>query len=76
MAAKNREFNPAALMGVGVCLMGSGAALTAVLSGSRASAAGIILMGAGVVFSILGFAKKRELESRGGEGDDDNQPPA
>ena len=75
MADKDREFDPAAFMGVGVCFMGSGAALTAALRESGAGAVGISLIGVGVVFAILGFAKKRELESRRGE-DDDDRPPA
>ena len=76
MPGKARDFNPTAFIGVGVCFMGSGAVLTAALSQSGAGAVGISLIGLGVVFMILGFRRKRELESRDSEGDDDNRPPA
>ena len=76
MAVKEREVNPAAFMGVGVCLIGSGVALAAALGQSGARAVGISLIGLGVVFAILGFAKKREPASREDVDDSDDRPPA
>jgi predicted phage tail protein len=76
MPGKNRELNPSAFIAVGVCFMGSGAALSAALRQSGAGAVGISLIALGIVFMILGFNKKRELESREAGGEDDNRPPA
>ena len=76
MPGTNRDFNPNAFIGGGVCFMGSGAALTAALREGGAGAVGISLIGLGLIFMILGFNKKRELEARDAEGEDDKQPPA
>jgi hypothetical protein len=70
MPGKNRDFNPTAFIGVGVCFMGSGVALTAALRQSGAGAVGISLIALGLVFMILGFNKKRELEPRDAGGED------
>ena len=75
MPGKSREFNPGAFIGVGVCFMGSGVALSAALRQSGAGAVGISLIALGIVFMILGFSKKRELESRDRGGEDDQSPP-
>ena len=75
VSRKTRDFNPTAFIGVGVCFMGSGVALTAALSRGGAGAVGISLIGLGAVFMILGFRKKRELESRDSERDDDGRSP-
>jgi hypothetical protein len=76
MAGSNRDLNPNAFMGAGVCLMGSGVALTVALRQGGAAAVGISLISLGVIFAILGYTKKREFESRDSAGEDDDRPPA
>lgn len=76
MPGTNRDFNPTAFIGVGACFMGSGAVLTAALREGGAGAVGISLISLGLIFMILGFNKKRELESRDAESEDDERPPA
>ena len=76
MPDTNRDFNPTAFIGVGVCFMGSGVALTAALRESGGGAVGISLIGLGLIFMILGINKRRELEARDSETEDDERPPA
>ena len=75
MPGKLGDFSPTAFIWIGVCFMGSGATLNAALHRSGAGSIGISLIGVGVVFMILGFAKKRELESEKTEDHDDDRPP-
>lgn len=72
---KERKFRPIALIGVGACFMGSGAAISAALSGSGAGVGGGVLVVVGALFMILGLTKKREQDS-GQRGDDDDRPNA
>lgn len=74
MSGENRDFDPRAFIGIGVCFMGSGVALSAALGRSGAGAVGISLIGLGVIFLLLGISKKRELESRDGQAGDEDRP--
>jgi len=76
MPDKDRESNPVALIGVGACLAGAGAALSSSLNRSGAGAVSVLMAAAGLVLMVLGFIKKRELESGQDHGDDDDRPPA
>ena len=70
MSERKGPINPTALIGVGVCFMGAGVALSAALHAEGASGVGTGLIGLGVIFLALGVARKRKLESDG-EGDED-----
>jgi hypothetical protein len=74
MSGKKRDFNPTAFIGVGVCFMGSGVALSLALLQQGSGVVGISLIGLGAVFMILGVSKKRELESRDAGGKNDERP--
>ena len=76
MPAKDREFKPIALIGVGACYVGCGAALSAAFSESWAGAVVIGLVAVGLVFMILGLGKRRELQSGKTRGDDEDRQPA
>ena len=76
MPGRNREVNPTAFIGIGVCFMGAGVALSAALTRNGAGGVGIGLIGVGVVFLIIGLARKREVESGQTPGEDDDRPPA
>ena len=76
MPGRKRDFNPTAFIGVGVCFMGSGVALSLALLEQGTGAVGISLIGLGAVFLILGVNKKRELKSRSEGGEDHSGPPA
>jgi hypothetical protein len=76
MPGNNQKMNPASLIAIGVCFMGAGVALSAALHSRGASGVGIGIIGVGVMFLLIGAAKKRKVGSGKSEGDEDNGPRA
>lgn len=70
----DQKLNPEAFIGIGVCFMGAGIAITAALRDSVVGA-GMGLFGLGVVFLILGITKRKQAKARE-SGGDDGRPPA
>jgi hypothetical protein len=73
---REKKLNPGAFIGIGVCFMGAGIALSASLRESGAAGSGVGLLGLGVIFLILGLAQKRKLDSGESASDEDDRPPA
>ena len=63
MKGQSREKKPTAFIAIGVCFMSAGVALSIALHSRGASGAGSGLIGVGVMFLIIGAARKRKLES-------------
>ena len=76
MANRKGKMNPVAFIAMGVCFMGAGVALSISLHARGASGSGTGLIGLGVIFFIVGMAKKRKAESGEQGVDDEGRPPA
>ncbi|GEM_PF-5110185 len=63
MTGKKRRKNPVAFIAVGVCFMGAGVALSIAQHATDASGVGTGIIGLGVIFFIVGIARKRKVES-------------
>ena len=64
------------MLGVGVCFMGAGVALSLSLRESGSAPVGIGLISLGVVFFAIGAGAKRKAELGKSGGDEDERPPA
>ena len=72
---KRRKTDPRTFIGIGVCFMGAGIALSAALRGSGSVGVGPGLLGLGVICTLTGVAQKRKLESSQ-EPNHEDDPPA
>jgi hypothetical protein len=62
MSEKKRETNPAAFIAIGVCFLGAGVTLSIALQSRGAAGIGLALIGVGVMFLILGAAKRQKTQ--------------
>ena len=63
MPRQGRKVNAAAFIAIGVCFMGAGVAIGAALMRSGGGEAGVALIAVGVLFLLIGVARKRNAAS-------------
>ena len=76
MPREDRKGNPSAMIGVGICFMAAGVALSFALRESGSAPVGIGLISLGLIFFAVGAGAKRKAKPGESGGAEDERPPA